>query len=88
MLQCILFSWTAADLRDVPPLFHQGICKLLNTSREIHGYTRMVCHCKDDQLCLLSRCSTVLGVLQYGHYKFIALATSAILIPNYLLEKK
>ena len=32
-------------------------------------------YCEDDQLSILSPCSAVLGVSQYGHCNFIALAT-------------
>ena len=28
----------------------------------------VVCHCEDGQLSVLSPCSSVLGVSQYGHY--------------------
>ncbi|XP_071000386.1 CD209 antigen-like isoform X1 [Oncorhynchus clarkii lewisi] len=36
-------------------------------SREEQVLLQVVCHCEDDQLSILSPCSAVLGVSQYGH---------------------
>ena len=40
----------------------------------------VVCHCEDNQLSVLSPCSAVLGISQYG-IAIIALATSAVFMP-------
>ena len=39
---------------------------VLNTD-PVQVLLHVVCHCEDDQLSVLSPCSIVLGVSQYGH---------------------
>jgi hypothetical protein len=47
----------------------------------------MDCHCEDNRLSVLSPCSAILGVSQYGHCNLLPWKTSAVLMPPCSMPK-
>ena len=48
----------------------------------------VVCHCEDDQLSVLSPCSAVLGVSQYGHSRRWAETLGIFLLVFFIVSRK